>query len=71
MSQDIYSKMTVTGNAEILREFVNYFENTHDQRYVYYAIHEPTEVTHEYLNDNSYCIEGTANYFVIDDLTLK
>ena len=71
MSQDVYSKMTVTGNAEILRDFVNYFENTPDDDHVYFALHHAYGVTHGYLNDNCYCVEGEADYFSIDALTLK
>jgi len=71
MSVYIYTKMTVTGNAEILRDFVYYFENTYDDQAVYSALHHAVEVAHEYLDDNCYCVEGEANHFVIQEHILS
>jgi len=70
MSTYQYGDMTVKGNAEILRDFVEYLENEYDDEFVREGIKRGQtrdgNIEHEYIDDNCFSVWGDDNYFFID-----
>lgn len=75
MSTYQYGKMTVIGNAKILRDFVKFLEDDYDDEFIREGIKRgqtrDSVIEHEFLGEDWKSVEWEYNYLFIDIIGLR